>query len=226
MEQAEKAFAAGAEFGPIAIHGDYAKQKAALRHWLNGRRYYMAARALDLAEGKHTGFRKDGKTPEFAHQVWIGGFLRALSPMLPHPEQAIAIGILHDTPEDYGVTRDELSELFDKMTTDASLRLSKYRDGVKLPNEVYYAGLAEDPMAALAKGVDRTNNQGSMVGVFTREKQEEQILETKKFVLPLLKTARRRFPEYEPAFEIVKQMLVSRVALIEAIHRAADTGAV
>ena len=36
----------------------------------------------------------------------------------------------------------------------------------------------------------------------------------------MLKLARRRFPEFEAAYENIKQSLLSRIDLIEAIHEA------
>ena len=202
------------------MHGDFAKQKNALRYWLLGRGWFTALRAMDCAENLHRGVRKDGITPEFAHQVWIANFIRTLTPHLPKPEAAIAIGLLHDAGEDYGLTLESMLHDYGPDIAEPTWRLTKIRNGIKLPNDVYYAGLAEDPDAALVKGVDRTHNMGSMVGVFTREKQVEQIVETREFVLPMLKIARRRFPERELAFENIKQILLTRISLIEAIHAA------
>lgn len=202
------------------MHGDFAKQKNALRYWLLGRGWFTALRAMDCAENLHRGVRKDGKTPEFAHQVWIANFIRTLTPHLEKPEAAIAIGLLHDAGEDYDLTLESMTRDFGPDIAEPTWRLTKIRSGIKLPNEVYYAGLAEDPMASLVKGVDRTHNLGSMVGVFTHAKQVEQIEETRAYVLPMLKIARRRFPHQELAYENLKQILLSRISLIEAIHAA------
>jgi (p)ppGpp synthase/HD superfamily hydrolase len=207
-----------------AIHGDYAKQKEALRYWLLGARMFMAVRALNFAEKLHQGLRKDNITPEFAHQIWIASFIRTLGANLPDLEVAIAVGLLHDTVEDYDVTHETLTELFGKTVADATWAVSKIRNRVKIPPGQYFADVAANLYAAIAKGVDRTNNKGSMVGVFSRAKQEEQLVETKEFILPMLKIARRRFPEAEQAFENIKQILITRVAMVEAIHHAADTG--
>lgn len=43
------------------------KRLVSLRYWLIGRRYFTALEAMEFAAAHHTGFRKDGKTPEF-HQ--------------------------------------------------------------------------------------------------------------------------------------------------------------
>lgn len=202
------------------MHGDFAKQKNSLRYWLLGRGWFTALRAMDCAENLHRGVRKDGVTPEFSHQVWIANFIRTLTPHLAKPEAAVAIGLLHDAGEDYGLTLETMIRDFGEDIAQPTWRLTKIRNGLKLPNDVYYAGIAEDPLASLVKGVDRTHNIGSMVGVFTHAKQVEQIEETRAFVLPMLKIARRRFPEQELAYENLKQILLTRISLIEAIHAA------
>lgn len=205
------------------MHGDYSKQKTAIRYWLLGKSWHTALAAMDFAEGLHQGLRKDGVTPEFAHQVWIASFIRTLAGLLSRPEAAIASAFLHDVTEDYGTSEPELARRFGPEIARSTWRLSKIRDGAKLGNDAYYAELATDPIAALVKGVDRTHNLGSMIDAFTPEKQDAYIEETEVFTLPMLKRARRRFPAEEPAFENVKQILITRVALIKAL-RAASIG--
>lgn len=202
------------------MHGDYLKQKTAIRYWLQGRNWHLALAAMEMAEHLHRGVRKDGVTPEFAHQIWIANFVRTLSPMLESPEAAIACAFLHDVPEDYGVGLDDLDRQFGAQVAQATWRLSKIRGGHKLADEIYYAELATDRLAALVKGVDRTHNLGSMIDAFTPQKQVSYIEETRRHVLPMLKRARRRFTSEEPAFENIKQILVTRISLIEAIHAA------
>ena len=97
-------------------------------------------------------------------------------------------------------------------------RISKVRSGVKIPDQAYYAEISECPVASIVKPVDRAHNIGSMLGAFSYEKQVSYIAETRELVLPALKRARRRFPEQELAYENIKQILTTRIALIEAIH--------
>ena len=58
-----------------------------------------------------------------------------------------------------------------------------------------------------------------MVGVFKEEKQKEYIREAETKILPALKIARRNFPSQEPAYENVKLMMKSQIALLEATFK-------
>ena len=59
-----------------------------------------------------------------------------------------------------------------------------------------------------------------MIGVFTLQKQEDYLAETKEHFLPMLKRARRAFPRQEPVYENIKHALTGEIALIEAVHAA------
>lgn len=59
-----------------------------------------------------------------------------------------------------------------------------------------------------------------MIGVFDRDKQNEYIFETNEYVIPMIKKARRLFPQQEPAYENAKHFLRCQVELIKAIHGA------
>lgn len=96
--------------------------------------------------------------------------------------------------------------------------ISKVVEGVKKDPAAYREGLARNPLASICKGVDRIHNQSSMVGVFTREKQLAYLEETDTLLLPMLKTARRTFPEQEAAYENIKFILMGQATLIRAFQ--------
>ncbi len=194
------------------------KARIALYYWMIGREFYVSAQAMSYAEGLHNGVRKDKVTPEFAHQVWIANFLRTLPIDNETLHTALAVAFLHDTSEDKGVSFQEISERFNpQVALNVDYMTKKFR-GEKVNTELYFERLASSYIAAIVKGVDRLHNLSSMVGVFTIEKQKAYIAETKQYHLPMIKIARRRFPQYESAFENIKQSLMSRIELIEAIH--------
>ena len=220
---------------------NFEKQEIALRYWLNGAKFYTASRALKYMRDRHQGLRKDGITPEYAHQIQIASFLRTLVPGLQFPEDTITVGILHDTPEDKNTSFEEIRKLFGERVAHSVAFLTKehpsyapaWTDG-KLPTKVYYDQLAEDVIASIVKPVDRLFNIFTMCGVynldtnrfdikrpvFKREKQEDYITETESYVLPALKKSRRLFPEQEPAYENVKFNLEAQIALISGILAA------
>lgn len=205
----------------------YERSKSSLRAWLAGRGYNDALRAMKIAETYHTGVRKNG-APEFSHQVAQAHILYALEPHLKEKEQGFIGVMLHDTTEDYGTVSDaaplqpfRLSDVRTHFGTRSEAiidRLSKVVDGRKKDVEVYFEMLSEDPTASIVKGLDRIHNHQYMHGAFSQEKRDSYMSETEEHILPMLKRARRNFPEQLPAYELIKIMLHSQMGLIRAME--------
>lgn len=196
---------------------DYDKMKIALRAFLQGRKYYKALRAMDFAEKLHTGDRKDGQ-PEFSHQVSQALYAITMIDLLMFPEETICVIFLHDTIEDKGTTHKQLIELFGTVIGDATLKMSKVVDGIRIPDDVYYRVLATCPIASIAKGFDRVHNLMTMLGGFKPEKRASYIVETLEKTVPMLKTSRRSFPEQEPVYENVKFVMTNQIQLYNALN--------
>lgn len=193
----------------------YEKLQISLRYFLLGKGYYDAARALEFASIYHTGFRKDGVTPELQHQIEIVHFLRTLLPSFIFPQEVLIAGILHDTCEDYPeVTQDIIEKEFGRRVAHSVSLLNK--NGKEL--SYYFEQIGKDEIASIVKGADRIHNLQSMIGVFTPEKQIRYIEEVEKYFLPMLKIARRKFPQQEPAYENIKHLLNSQLELIKQLH--------
>ncbi len=190
----------------------YEKLKLSLRYYLLGKGWYVAVDALEFGESVHTGLRKDGVTPEFEHQIRIAHYLRSLDCL--HPEETIAAALLHDVREDYNIPDRELTRRFGSTITTACILLDK--NGKE--HDAYFSGIADDAIASLAKGGDRIHNLQTMVGVFSREKQLKYVNEVRTQFFPMLKQARRSFPQQERAYENIKHMLESQIELIEVIN--------
>lgn len=180
------------------------KVRIALRYFLIGKGFYKALKAFDYAERLHTGLRKDGITPSFHHQISIANYLTTLPLDDIAMEKAVTLAFLHDTPEDKGVSYEEIQGKFGSEIANGAILLAKKYRGHDIPKEKYFTDLATDAMVALVKGADRMNNLSTMHGVFTDEKQRKYMDETLECHLPMLKNARRNFPEYHMAFENVK----------------------
>lgn len=232
-----RGIATGAAVGTVVVmdparsaddHGPtrrYAKQRIALRYWLAGAGYHLAAEALAFAEAHHRGTRKDGVTPELSHQVAIVSYLRTLVPHLAQPEWTLAVGLLHDVREDYEVADAEISSRFGPEVARAVDAMTKCFAGVARPEAEVFAAIGADPMASVAKAADRIHNQHTMVGVFSPEKVASYVAETRQWFLPMLKTARRRFPRQEAAYENAKLVLESQLVLLDAVVAATAAGA-
>jgi len=200
---------------------DYEKMKIALRAWLEGRRYYKAMRAMNFAEKLHNGTRKDG-SPEFSHQVSQALYLITMIDNVLYPEETICVVFLHDTVEDKDVTYEQLLEMFGKMVADATIKMSKVVKGVRIPDNIYYAGMEDCPIVTVAKPIDRIHNLMTMLGGFKPEKQKSYIEETLEKVVPLAKTGRRNFPEQTAVYENVKFVMTNQIQLYNALHASSE----
>lgn len=194
------------------------KLQIANRFWLLGKNYHDTLAAMEFALKFHQGKRKDGFTPEFHHQLSIASYLRTMINHIEQPQNTLAVAYLHDVAEDYDVGFEEIESRFGVIIAKAVQCLTKKHRGQKIPLDVYYDGISKCKISSLVKGADRINNLQSMIGVFTREKQLEYIEETEKYILPMLKIARRTFTIQENVYFNIKLMLNSQIELLKAIN--------
>lgn len=194
----------------------------AVRHTLIGKGWYTALEAMEFAGTFHKGKRKDGITPEFFHQIEIAGFLLTLSDSLLFPQETIAVSFLHDCPEDYDVGFEELEVKFGSKISRSTKCVTKTHRGAKSVPEILFGEMANDPIASVVKGVDRIHNQGSMLGVFSREKQGLYLEETDTLILPMLKAARKKHFRQYNAYMNIMFMLKGQCNMIRSIHDALD----
>jgi (p)ppGpp synthase/HD superfamily hydrolase len=194
----------------------------AIRHTLLGKGWMTALEAMEFASNLHKGSRKDKITPEFYHQIEIAGFLMTLADGLILPEDTIATAFLHDVSEDYDVGFEELGAKFGSRITNAVNALTKKHRGKKVSPEVYFENIQFSPIASIVKGADRINNQSSIVGIFSRDKQNAYVVETEQFILPMLKSARKMHPKQYNAYLNVMFVLKSQLDMICAVHAAMD----
>lgn len=210
------------------MENNFEKLKIAMRYFLIGganasfdattrKKYSQAAAILEWAESVHCGKRKGGE-PEFIHQIQMAHLIRTYWMTLSEPIETLVACLVHDTAEDYPERLGELrafSELGEGAIQD-SLRLSKIRNGSKTVMDIYFSELAKCPRCSVVKGVDRINNLQSMLGVFKNEKQAEYIAEAREWISPMLKSARRSFPDQEGVYENIKLIMGSQMSLLEA----------
>lgn len=202
---------------------EYTKKKAALRYRLQGmatydKEWYRALHALDFAEKRHPGYRRDKITPNFMHQVEIASHVLTMLPHLLFPVRTIVAILLHDTPEDTPTSHEEVRDVFGvESMIDVELLTKEYRGEKKTPEE-YFGEMAKSPVASVGKGGDRVNNMHSMAGVFKLEKQIAYCVETREWFFKMLKEARRRFPEQELVYENLKFTLTTQLRIYDSIH--------
>lgn len=199
----------------------YKNKVKVLRYFLLGKGWYRALKALDCGMEIHTGFRKDKITPEYLHQVEIALYLTTLIDSLLFPEETIVTALLHDTPEDYPTLlgHRDVEIKFGERVGRSVFCMDKNGK----TEDAYFISLSEDPIASVAKGGDRSHNIRTMPGVFTLEKQVKYKEEVREHFLPMLKRARRLFPEQTHAYENIKHVFGIQIELLDSIHEAAQT---
>lgn len=201
------------------IQARHQKQLAVMRGYLDGRGFYQAATALEFVRGLECGTRKDGATPKFHHQLSVARYVRTIDPNLIDPEAAITAAFLHDVLEDHGdqYNRAYIANRFGSEMATIVWRLSKKTCGLVKDYPSYFGELAEDATASVVKLVDRAHNLQTMQGVFSLEKQAAYAGEVYQWFFPMIREARRTFPQQYGAYENVKINLRCQVGLLEVL---------
>lgn len=191
-----------------------AKMYTYLRGYLQGAKLNESVKALSYARDKHSEqLRKDG-TPYIVHPLTMA--CHAASMGLVNDVLFCAI-LLHDVVEDCGVKivdlpfSIEVKEAVELLTFDVLPGRDKATE-----KGIYYEKILNNPIATLAKIIDRCHNVSSMAGTFTRKKLTDYIVETKEYVLPLLRHAKDLYPEYSNELYILKYHIISVIGSISA----------
>lgn len=198
-------------------------------------------KALNLLYQHHNGLRKDGVTPEWFHQLSILMYLMTMENSFRDYKYALGPGswegtttyghfpthlyvsaLLHDLHEDYGYPIERLKDGFGTHVAGSVERLSKKGPGFAKTLPDYYKSMETDPIASIVKGADRIHNVQTMPGVFKTEKMRAYLAETEEYVLPMLKSARKNFPDLRPVYENIKHVLVTQGSLIRFFLEAQD----
>jgi (p)ppGpp synthase/HD superfamily hydrolase len=197
------------------------KRRTALRYYLQGTGFSLAQEALELALRLHDGTRKDKVTPEWAHPMTVTLYLTTLAPTFGRrAEHILAASLLHDVLEDKPFTIDEMRLRFGVEIANTVVALShKQRLDPEAVREkaAYYARMHLDPAAGIIKAADRIHNLGSMVGVFTHEKQVGYVWETRQHILPMLKRSREHHPSLMLPLQNAKLVLEGQCDLLDAV---------
>lgn len=200
------------ELMEMVVKPDFKKVRSAFRHYIIGKaehdpRYNDVLRMMTLAEKYHDGDRKDGD-PEVSHQYVICAYLMTIEKSLKDPVACYVAALGHDLVEDYPESEEEVKSEFPEYH-GYIVCLSKERNGEKIPYEIYFDNMAKCPVASIVKLCDRFHNISTMVQPFSREKQIGYLKDLDDWFLPMLKTAKRKFPEQTKAYENFKMILTT-----------------
>lgn len=173
----------------------------------------QTARVLPYAKAHHKGQFRRGKdhVPYIYHPLLIACHALALG---LDDDDLISAALLHDVCEDCGVEAADLpvSEAARTAVTLLTKAPGKYDDEAY---RAYYAGIISNPIATLVKLLDRCNNVSGMTTGFSRGGMARYIMETERYIYPLLEQARSLYPQYANALFLIKYHLTSVVETIK-----------
>jgi (p)ppGpp synthase/HD superfamily hydrolase len=202
----------------------YDRDRTTLKHYLIGRDYAEALGAMGLAEKWHIGFRKDNVTPELHHQIsvcfnFLNTPIRATALSGVIEEAAISALILHDLPEDYPVTFDDLKRHSCPLTQRLVKGLTKV-NGETL--DQFFDRLLDHWLLPILKACDRDNNVMTMQGAFTILKMKSYIRETRTHILALLKKASNIFPVHHRSYSALATGIKKQLRIYEGFIKALE----
>lgn len=203
------------------IKTDFNKMKITFKYWITGKassnsHYYTVLKAMELAEKYHCGKRKDGQH-EFSHQLMICLYLSTLDLYFINPPLVYITALWHDLYEDYDCPqlREEM-KVISEDGFNMAVRISKIRNGKKITYEQYFSEMSNCFICSIVKLADRISNISTMIGIFSFDKQTSYLKDLDDWFFPMLKLAKRTFPEQERAYENIKCILVSQQSTILA----------
>lgn len=194
------------------------KKGLVLIGFANGAKLPLTTTAIYLASLLHKEQKRNDGTDYVDHvfnACWI------LIDVGVRDDAVLAATILHDTLEDTSETYDDLMNKFGKEVADLVNSVTK-KKGV--PIEEYFSQI-RDPREVLIKVADRTQNMNDMAKCFSVERLEKYVVETEKYILPMIKETRKKFPEYADALISMKTnidgiLTTAKRAIEEAIESA------
>lgn len=192
-----------------------------------GANFPLTMKAITLTTERHKGqTRADGVTPYSEHPIEVcrtllnHGFLKLKLAQLFEEDRHIkdvtcAAALDHDLEEDGGMTHEEIIKEFgDEVAYLVDLVTKK--KGMTF--EEHIKNVSQDIRAVIIKAADRTRNISQMAKLkeaFPTERLEKVLKETKEYVLPMMKKARRIHLEYS-------DMLVAFRDHIKAVMEAVE----
>lgn len=191
-----------------------------VRGFASGAEMPETLKALSYAREMHDGqLRKSGE-PYIAHPLTMACDALALG---IRDDEVIATILLHDVCEDCGVFPEELpvgSEVQHSVSLVTFFMLEGEEKADALDR--YYRSMLESRPATITKLFDRCHNVSSMAGPFSKMKLLSYIEETRSYVLPLLRSAKQRWPGDSNVFFVVKYHMVSVLDSIEIMLKSYD----
>lgn len=184
-----------------------------IQGFAQGKQYFELLKAINAAQVLHSGQTRKSGEPYIDHPMRVCSSLVALQ---VYDEKILSTAILHDVLEDCEIDHKGLTLQFGISQEIVSFVnvLTKIKGA---DTGLYYKRIFECPVATMVKIADRCHNVSTMAGVFSKDKLEKYLVETDEFVMPLVKSARRFYPEYSNQIISMKYHIESVCNAIKAL---------
>ncbi|MBR5986259.1 MAG: helix-turn-helix domain-containing protein [Clostridia bacterium] len=172
-------------------------------------------KALPLIREKHKGqFRKGmvDRAPYITHPLTLACHALAMGIV---DDDVIAALLLHDVIEDTDTKPEELPVNERVRKAVCLVSYNTYEGDKETIKPKYYEKIKENPLASLVKCIDRCNNLSCMADGFARGKMATYVVQTERYVLPLLDVV-KAVPEWNNAAWLLSYQITS---LLEAFKR-------
>jgi (p)ppGpp synthase/HD superfamily hydrolase len=198
----------------------FAREKTALKFYLLGSNFNKAITALAEVEQlifkakKKDRYRKDNVTPSLQHQVSIALAVTNLNLEKSFEEDLIASALLHDVIEDFDLEKSYIAEKYGDEIAETVWMLTKKFKGESKTSEEYINGIGSCIKTAIIKGLDRSNNLSTMLGVFDLIKIKSYAAESKN-ILSAMKLAAKLFPEHIKIINGISMQIKDQIKFAE-----------
>ena len=170
--------------------------------------------ALDVAVQLHKGQKRKGGQPYIIHPLEVTLYLIYLG---IKDDVTLAAALLHDVIEDCLKDNGESLTTVYHLSFEVVQIVNLLTKKADISEKEYYEEISKEPKAIIIKLSDRANNVSTMTGAFSKEKMESYVEETWKYIFPLCRVCKSRFPEYSKYITIIKYKIVSICETIEAL---------
>ena len=187
----------------------YVKAKA------QSERLEQTLRALPLMREKHKGQFRKGMTdraPYITHPLTLACHALAMGIV---EDDVLASLLLHDVIEDTDTKPEELPINERLREAVCLVSYNTYEGDKEAIKPRYYEQISKNELASLVKCIDRCNNLSCMADGFTRQKMASYVVQTEKYILPLLDIV-KAVPRWNNAAWLLRYQMT---ALLETFKR-------
>lgn len=185
----------------IRLKRNVEKMFTYLAGYFEGGNMVSSLRAMSFARDKHKDQIRDGGDAYIIHPL---GMACHASDIGVRNDDIFAAILLHDVVEDCGVPLEGLP-FNEKVKEIVRYVTVEKREGEEKSDtkKRYFRTMIYCPEAIIVKGLDRYNNLSTMT-TFSPERIEKNICETEELLLPILKEAKDKYPEYRKIFYVLR----------------------